>query len=255
MDYPKYFYPKNSLRLFGLEKNFSFLSTLYLKDKLPKVLMLSGSKGIGKSTLLLQLALTSDEKILYVSGEESENQIKMRAQRVENSSKNCLILTETSTQNIFQQIEKVDPQILIIDSIQTLHTAHIESSPGSVSQIRECTSEMIKYAKQTGTAVFLIGHINKEGAIAGPKILEHMVDTVLQFEGDRNHVYRILRTIKNRFGSASELGVYEMTQDGLREVNNPSLIRSWFHKAGSHQKKGWEKFTDKVISAISSYLS
>lgn len=188
------------------------------------VILLGGDPGIGKSTLLLQLALTSDKKILYVSGEESENQIKMRAQRVENSSENCLILTETSTQNIFQQIEKVEPEILIIDSIQTLHTSHIDSSPGSVSQIRECSSEMIKYAKQTGTAVFLIGHINKDGAIAGPKILEHMVDTVLQFEGDRNHVYRILRTIKNRFGSASELGVYEMSQDGLREVNNPSEI-------------------------------
>ena len=188
------------------------------------VVLLGGDPGIGKSTLLLQLALTSDKKTLYVSGEESENQIKMRAQRVENSSENCLILTETSTQNIFQQIEKVEPEILIVDSIQTLHTAHIESSPGSVSQIRECTSELIKYAKQTGTAVFLIGHINKDGAIAGPKILEHMVDTVLQFEGDRHHVYRILRTVKNRFGSASELGVYEMGQNGLREVNNPSEI-------------------------------
>ena len=186
------------------------------------VILLGGDPGIGKSTLLLQLALTSNQKILYVSGEESENQIKMRAQRVENSSKNCLILTETSTQNIFQQIEKVEPKYTI-DSIQTLHSSHIESSPGSVSQIRECTSEMIKYAKHTGTAVFLIGHINKDGAIAGPKILEHMVDTVLQFEGDRNHVYRILRTIKNRFGSASELGVYEMSQMDKR-VNNPSEI-------------------------------
>ena len=188
------------------------------------VVLLGGDPGIGKSTLLLQLALTSENKILYVSGEESENQIKMRAQRVHNTKENCLILTETSTQNIFQQIEKVTPEILIIDSIQTLQTSHIESSPGSVSQIRECCSEMIKYAKQTGTAVFLIGHINKDGAIAGPKILEHMVDTVLQFEGDRNHFYRILRTIKNRFGSSSELGVYEMNQNGLREVNNPSEI-------------------------------
>ena len=188
------------------------------------VILLGGDPGIGKSTLLLQLALTSENKILYVSGEESENQIKMRAQRVHNTKENCLILTETSTQNIFQQIEKVTPEILIIDSIQTLQTSHIESSPGSVSQIRECCSEMIKYAKQTGTAVFLIGHINKDGAIAGPKILEHMVDTVLQFEGDRNHFYRILRTIKNRFGSSSELGVYEMNQNGLREVNNPSEI-------------------------------
>ena len=188
------------------------------------VVLLGGDPGIGKSTLLLQLAITSENKILYVSGEESENQIKMRAQRVHNSSENCLILTENSIQNIFQQIEKVNPEILIIDSIQTMQTSQIESSPGSVSQIRECSSEMIKYAKQTGTAVFLIGHINKDGAIAGPKILEHMVDTVLQFEGDRNHFYRILRTIKNRFGSSSELGVYEMNQNGLREVNNPSEI-------------------------------
>ena len=188
------------------------------------VILLGGDPGIGKSTLLLQLALKSDKKILYISGEESENQIKMRAQRVEDSVGNCFILTETSTQNIFKQIENLEPDILIIDSIQTLHTSHIESSPGSVSQIRECSSELIKYAKQSGTAVFLIGHINKDGAIAGPKILEHMVDTVLQFEGDRNHVYRILRSIKNRFGSASELGVYEMGQEGLREVNNPSEI-------------------------------
>ena len=138
------------------------------------VVLLGGDPGIGKSTLLLQLAITSENKILYVSGEESENQIKMRAQRVHNSSENCLILTETSIQNIFQQIEKVNPEILIIDSIQTMQTSQIESSPGSVSQIRECSSEMIKYAKQTGTAVFLIGHINKDGAIAGPKILEHL---------------------------------------------------------------------------------
>ena len=174
--------------------------------------------------MLLQVSSKINGSVLYVSGEESEKQIKMRAERINKSSKNCYILTETSTQNIFQQIEKVTPEILIIDSIQTLQTSHIESSPGSVSQIRECCSEMIKYAKQTGTAVFLIGHINKDGAIAGPKILEHMVDTVLQFEGDRNHFYRILRTIKNRFGSASELGVYEMNQNGLREVNNPSEI-------------------------------
>jgi DNA repair protein RadA/Sms len=148
----------------------------------------------------------------------------MRAERINKDSEHCYILTETSTQNIFQQIEQVCPDILVIDSIQTLHTVHIDSSPGSVSQIRECTAELIKFAKETETAVMLIGHINKDGAIAGPKILEHMVDTVLQFEGDRNYVYRILRTIKNRFGSASELGVYEMNQNGLREVNNPSEI-------------------------------
>ena len=189
------------------------------------LILLGGDPGIGKSTLLLQFALSSTrKKILYVSGEESEKQIKMRAERINKNSEHCYILTETSTQNIFQQIEQLQPDILVVDSIQTLHTTHIESSPGSVSQIRECTAELIKYAKETGTAVFLIGHINKDGAIAGPKILEHMVDTVLQFEGDRNYVYRILRTIKNRFGSASELGVYEMNQEGLREVSNPSEI-------------------------------
>jgi len=189
------------------------------------LILLGGDPGIGKSTLLLQFALSSkNKKILYISGEESEKQIKMRAERINKNSENCYILTETSTQNIFQQIEQLQPNILVVDSIQTLHTAHIDSSAGSVSQIRGCTSELLKYAKETGTAVFLIGHINKDGAIAGPKILEHMVDTVLQFEGDRNYVYRILRTIKNRFGSASELGVYEMTQQGLREVSNPSEI-------------------------------
>jgi len=189
------------------------------------LILLGGDPGIGKSTLLLQFALSSkSKKILYVSGEESEKQIKMRAERINRNSEHCYILAETSTQNIFQQIEQLQPDILVVDSIQTLHTAHIESSPGSVSQIRECTAELIKYAKETSTAMFLIGHINKDGAIAGPKILEHMVDTVLQFEGDRNHVYRILRTIKNRFGSASELGVYEMNQEGLREVSNPSEI-------------------------------
>ena len=189
------------------------------------VILIGGDPGIGKSTLLLQFALSSkSKKILYVSGEESEKQLKMRAERINKNSEHCYILTETSTQNIFQQIEQLQPDILVVDSIQTLHTAHIESSPGSVSQIRECTAELIKFAKETETAVFLIGHINKDGAIAGPKILEHMVDTVLQFEGDRNYVYRILRTIKNRFGSASELGVYEMNQEGLRQVNNPSEI-------------------------------
>ncbi len=189
------------------------------------VILIGGDPGIGKSTLLLQFALSSkSKKILYVSGEESEKQLKMRAERINKNSEHCYILTETSTQNIFQQIEQLQPDILVVDSIQTLHTAHIESSPGSVSQIRECTAELIKFAKETETAVFLIGHINKDGAIAGPKILEHIVDTVLQFEGDRNYVYRILRTIKNRFGSASELGVYEMNQEGLRQVNNPSEI-------------------------------
>ena len=189
------------------------------------LILLGGDPGIGKSTLLLQFALSSkSKKILYVSGEESEKQIKMRAERINKNSEHCYILTETSTNNIFQQIEKIQPDILIIDSIQTIHTSYLESAPGSVSQIRECTSELIKFAKETSTAVLLIGHINKDGAIAGPKVLEHMVDTVLQFEGDRKHVYRILRTIKNRFGSASELGVYEMSGNGLRQVTNPSEI-------------------------------
>lgn len=189
------------------------------------LILLGGDPGIGKSTLLLQFSLSSkSKKILYVSGEESEKQIKMRAERINKDSNHCFILTETSTNNIFKEIKKLQPDILVIDSIQTIHTASLESTPGSVSQIRECTSELIRYAKETGTAVFLIGHINKDGAIAGPKVLEHMVDTVLQFEGDRNYIYRILRTVKNRFGSASELGVYEMSQDGLREVSNPSEI-------------------------------
>ena len=193
------------------------------------LVLIGGEPGIGKSTLMLQLALNlPGMKILYVSGEESEQQIKMRAERLAPLSKRkggeCYILTETSTQNIFKQIEILEPQAVIIDSIQTLHSAHIESTPGSVSQVRECTAELLRFAKETSTPVFLIGHITKDGAIAGPKILEHMVDTVLQFEGDRHHVYRILRAIKNRFGSASELGIYEMQGSGLREVSNPSEI-------------------------------
>ena len=193
------------------------------------LVLIGGEPGIGKSTLMLQLALNlPGMKILYVSGEESEQQIKMRAERLAPLSKrkggDCYILTETSTQNIFKQIEILEPEAVIIDSIQTLHSAHIESTPGSVSQVRECTAELLRFAKETSTPVFLIGHITKDGAIAGPKILEHMVDTVLQFEGDRHHVYRILRAIKNRFGSASELGIYEMQGSGLREVSNPSEI-------------------------------
>ncbi|MCQ0111668.1 DNA repair protein RadA/Sms [Zhouia amylolytica] len=188
------------------------------------VTLLGGEPGIGKSTLLLQIALKLPYKTLYVSGEESAQQIKMRAERINPRSENCYILTETKTQNIFKQIEATEPDILVIDSIQTLHTDYIESSAGSISQIRECTSELIKFAKETATPVILIGHITKDGNIAGPKILEHMVDTVLQFEGDRNHVYRILRALKNRFGSTSELGIYEMLGNGLREVSNPSEI-------------------------------
>ena len=186
--------------------------------------LLGGEPGIGKSTLLLQVSLKLPYKTLYVSGEESQKQIKMRAERINPKNNNCYILTETKTQNIFKQIEALEPEIVIIDSIQTLHSDYIESSSGSISQIKECTTELIKFAKETATPVLLIGHITKDGNIAGPKILEHMVDTVLQFEGDRNHVFRILRANKNRFGSTNELGIYEMQGSGLREVSNPSEI-------------------------------
>ncbi|TAF44494.1 MAG: DNA repair protein RadA [Sphingobacteriales bacterium] len=196
------------------------------------LVLIGGEPGIGKSTLMLQLAVTIvGLKVLYVSGEESETQIKLRAERLYPAKEKinlakgeCYILTETATQNIFKQIEQLRPDLVIIDSIQTLHSAHIESSPGSVSQVRECTAEILRFAKESSTPVFLIGHITKDGMIAGPKILEHIVDTVLQFEGDRHHVYRILRAIKNRFGPAAELGIYEMQGNGLREVSNPSEI-------------------------------
>ncbi len=188
------------------------------------VILLGGEPGIGKSTLLLQVALNINHKVLYVSGEESQSQIKMRAERLEAINSNCLILTETKTQNIFKNIENEQPDVLVIDSIQTLYTDVIDASPGTISQIRETSAELIKFAKETATPVLLIGHINKEGSIAGPKILEHMVDVVLQFEGDRNHTYRILRSQKNRFGSTAELGIYEMLSNGLREVSNPSEI-------------------------------
>ena len=189
------------------------------------LILFGGEPGIGKSTLMLQLATQiKNLRVLYVSGEESEEQIKMRAERIGIKNPDCFILTETNTQNIFQQIAQVEPQLLIIDSIQTLHTAHVESSPGSVSQVRECAAELMRFAKESNVPVFLIGHITKEGSLAGPKVLEHMVDTVLQFEGDRNHVYRLLRTTKNRFGSTNELGIYEMQGSGLREVSNPSEI-------------------------------
>ncbi len=188
------------------------------------VILLGGEPGIGKSTLMLQVSLKLPYKTLYVSGEESEKQIKIRAERIHPNSENCYILTETKTQNIFKQIEALQPDIVIIDSIQTLHSDYIESSSGSISQIKECATEFIKFAKETATPVILIGHITKDGNIAGPKILEHMVDTVLQFEGDRNHVFRILRAQKNRFGSTNELGIYEMQGTGLREVKNPSEL-------------------------------
>lgn len=189
------------------------------------VVLLGGEPGIGKSTLMLQLALgLKNFKTLYVSGEESAKQIKMRAERLGEGSSDCLILTETSTQNIFAHIDAVNPNLLVVDSIQTLHSQAIDASPGSVSQIRETASELLRFAKETATPIILIGHITKDGSLAGPKILEHMVDVVLQFEGDRNHIYRILRAQKNRFGSTSELGIYEMVSHGLREVHNPSEI-------------------------------
>ena len=189
------------------------------------LVLVAGEPGIGKSTLFLQNGLwLKDVSVLYVSGEESEQQIKMRADRLHLKNDQFYLLTETSTQTIFQEIKKLKPQLVIVDSIQTLHTSIIESSPGSVSQIRECAAEFQRFAKETNTPVFLIGHITKDGAIAGPKILEHMVDTVLQFEGDRHYAYRILRTLKNRFGSTAELGIYEMTDEGMRGVLNPSEI-------------------------------
>lgn len=192
---------------------------------LGSVILVGGEPGIGKSTLLLQVALNAkDRKILYVSGEESLQQIKLRADRVEGENNNCYILTETNIQSIFEHCDDLKPDIIIIDSIQTITTDNIESSAGSISQIRECAGELQRYAKTTGSAVFLVGHITKDGSIAGPKILEHIVDTVLQFEGDRNYGYRMLRSVKNRFGSTSELGIYEMQSTGLREVSNPSEI-------------------------------
>lgn len=189
------------------------------------LVLVAGEPGIGKSTLFLQNALwLKKTSVLYISGEESEQQIKMRADRLGLKNDNFYLLTETSTQVIFQEIKKLKPGLIIVDSVQTLQTPFIDSSPGSVSQIRECAAEFQRFAKETDTPVFLIGHITKDGTIAGPKILEHMVDTVLQFEGDRHYTYRILRTLKNRFGSTAEIGIYEMTDTGMKGVLNPSEI-------------------------------
>lgn len=189
------------------------------------MVLIGGEPGIGKSTLVLQNTLSiKSRRILYVSGEESATQLKMRADRLGRQSDNCYIVTDTSLENIFEYIKEVQPEILIVDSIQTIASDAIESAPGSVSQVRECAAQLLRFAKESDVPVLLIGHINKEGSIAGPKVLEHIVDTVLQFEGDRQYMYRILRSIKNRFGSTSELGIYEMCQRGLREVSNPSEL-------------------------------
>jgi len=188
------------------------------------IILLGGEPGIGKSTLMLQISLKLPFRTLYVSGEESQKQIKLRAQRISPDSDQCFVLTETNTQLIFSQIESLNPDIVVIDSIQTLQSDFLEASAGSISQIKQTTSELMKFAKETSTPVILIGHITKDGTIAGPKILEHMVDVVLQFEGDRNHIFRILRSHKNRFGSTHEIGIYEMLGDGLRQVQNPSDV-------------------------------
>ena len=186
--------------------------------------LLGGEPGIGKSTLLLQIALRLPYKTLYVSGEESLKQVKMRAERIHPGKNHCFILSETNSQLVIKQITDLNPDVVVVDSIQTLHSSYIEASAGSVSQIKACTSELIAFAKKSNIPIVLIGHITKEGHLAGPKILEHMVDTVLQFEGDRNHIFRILRAHKNRFGSTHELGIYEMLGSGLRPVSNPSEI-------------------------------
>jgi len=189
------------------------------------LILLGGEPGIGKSTLALQIALTlTESKILYISGEESIQQIKLRADRLGLSNDNCYILTEIQIENIFIQIQNINPDLIIIDSVQTLQTEDIESSPGSVSQVRECTSRLLKISKETSIPIILIGHITKDGSLAGPKVLEHIVDTVLLFEGDHNYVYRILRVVKNRFGATSELGIFEMENSGLKEISNPSQI-------------------------------
>ncbi len=189
------------------------------------LVLLGGEPGIGKSTLTLQTVLKLPHKrVLYVSGEESARQLKLRADRITKQASDCLIVCETSLEQIYVHIKNTRPDLVVIDSIQTIYTENIDSSPGSLVQVRECSASILKFAKESNTPVILIGHINKEGSIAGPKVLEHIVDTVLQFEGDQHYMYRILRSIKNRFGSTAELGIYEMRQDGLRQVSNPSEL-------------------------------
>ncbi len=188
------------------------------------LVLIGGQPGIGKSTLLLQVTLQLNKKVLYVSGEESEEQIKMRADRLAHKNQSCYILTETNVSKITAFAEELQPDLVIIDSIQTLQSPFIESTPGSISQVRECAGDLMRFAKTSNIPVFIIGHITKDGSIAGPKLLEHIVDAVLQFEGDQHYTYRILRTLKNRFGSTDELGIYEMQANGLREVSNPSEL-------------------------------
>tara|TARA_B110000027_G_scaffold127573_1_gene147056 strand:- start:932 stop:2278 length:1347 start_codon:yes stop_codon:yes gene_type:complete len=188
------------------------------------VILLGGEPGIGKSTLTLKIALTLNEKVLYISGEESNEQIKLRATRIDLNNEKCYIYNETEVNTILKTSDEVKPELIIIDSIQTIHTQDIDAIPGSVSQIKHCAEQLIKYAKDRLIPIIIIGHITKDGAIAGPKVLEHMVDTVLQFEGDKNHLYRLVRCIKNRFGSTNELGIYEMNENGLQEVNSPSKM-------------------------------
>lgn len=223
------------------------------------IVLIGGEPGIGKSTLVLQVALDiKNTRVLYVSGEESLQQLKLRANRLNRSEGECFFLSETQLEQILLHMEQMQPGLVIIDSIQTIGTDRVESSPGSVTQIRECTSAILKVAKENSIPVFLIGHINKEGSLAGPKVLEHIVDTVLQFEGDRNHMYRILRSVKNRFGSTSEMGIFEMTHDGLREVSNPSELllsesdQNLSGTAVSASMEGMRPFLIEVQALVSS---
>ena len=198
---------------------------------LGSLILIGGQPGIGKSTLMLQISLELNERVLFVSGEESEEQIKMRAERINANAFECFIFTETNLNKVLKEAQNIDAEIIIIDSIQTIYSPHIDSAPGSITQVRECTAEIQRFAKQTNIPVFIVGHINKEGALAGPKLLEHIVDVVLQFEGDKNYAFRILRTLKNRFGSTDEIGIYEMQAKGLIPVANPSsLLLSQYDK-------------------------
>ena len=221
------------------------------------VILIGGEPGIGKSTLSIQIALNIPQKTLYVSGEESASQIKLRADRIKKSTDNCLILCEVTVENIIPAIRETKPALVVIDSIQTLRTVNAESSPGTVTQIRECADILIRFAKENNIPVILIGHINKDGNIAGPKILEHMVDTVLQFEGDSSHVYRVLRGIKNRFGTTSEVGIFEMLNDGLRQVSNPGELLIHHHESNtsgvtvSAAVEGLRPFVIEVQSLVS----